>query len=104
MGHVRPSGYARSAMTEQTTLPSPAEAPAGSPRPWKARAARRVVEQAQALLDDALVLTHTAGGLRERVRDAYTATREVRVHAVLRTVGVTALEERRKKLRVAVLE
>lgn len=91
-------------MTEQTTLPSPADAPAGSPRPWKARAARRVVEQAQALLDDARLLTTADLGLRERVRDAYTATREVRVHADLRTVGVTALEERRKKLRVAVLE
>jgi superfamily II DNA or RNA helicase len=95
-------------MTEQTTLSSPADAPAhapaGSPRPWKARAARRVVGQAQALLDDARLLTTADAGLRERVRDAYTATREVRVHADLRTVGVTALEDRRKKLRVAVLE
>src|SRR5688500_18931002 len=102
MGHVRPSGYARSAMTEQTTLPSPPAAPAGPPRPWKARAARRTVEQAHGLLDDARLLTTADAGLRERVRDAYTATREVRVHAVLRTVGVTALEDRRKKLRVAV--
>ena len=91
-------------MTEQTTLPSPAGAPARSSRPWKARAARRVVERAQALLDDARLLTTADSGLRERVRDAYTATREVRVHADLRTVGVPALEDRRKKLRVAVLE
>ncbi|GAB2479192.1 DEAD/DEAH box helicase [Promicromonospora xylanilytica] len=91
-------------MTEQTTLPSPADAPAGPARPWRARAARRVVEQAHELLGDAHLLTRAAAGLRERVRDAYTATREVRVHADLRTVGVTALEERRKKLRVAVLE
>jgi SNF2 family DNA or RNA helicase len=62
------------------------------------------VEQAQALLDDARLLTTADVGLREQVRDAYTATREVRVHADLRTVGVAALEERRKKLRVAVLE
>ncbi|WP_036969531.1 hypothetical protein, partial [Promicromonospora kroppenstedtii] len=94
-------------MTEQTTLPSPADTPAaptGLARPWKARAARRVLEQAEALLDDARLLTTADLGLRERVRDAYTATREVRVHADLRTVSVTALEERRKKLRVAVLE
>ncbi|WP_423463971.1 DEAD/DEAH box helicase [Promicromonospora sp. MS192] len=94
-------------MTEQTTLPSPADTPAAvpaPPRPWKARAARRVLEQAGALLDDARLLTTADLGLRERVRDAYTATREVCVHADLRTVPVTALEERRKKLRVAVLE
>ncbi|MFI2486439.1 DEAD/DEAH box helicase [Promicromonospora kroppenstedtii] len=94
-------------MTEQTTLPSPADTPAaptGPLRPWKARAARRVLEQAEALLDDARLLTTADLGLRERVRDAYTATREVRVHADLRAVSVTALEERRKKLRVAVLE
>lgn len=91
-------------MTEQSTLPSPAGAPAGPTRPWTARAARRVLEQAQDLLDDARLLTTADLGLRERVRDAYTATREVRVHADLRTVPVTALEERRKKLRVAVLE
>lgn len=91
-------------MTEQSTLPSPAGTPAGPTRPWTARAARRVLEQAQDLLDDARLLTTADLGLRERVRDAYTATREVRVHADLRTVPVTALEERRKKLRVAVLE
>src|SRR5690606_8355222 len=108
-GHVRPSGYARSAMTEQSTLPSPpAAVPAAPPRTsarsWSPRAARRVLQRAGDLLDDARLLTTAERPLRERVRDAYAATREVRVHADLRAVPVTALEERRRKLRVAVLE
>ncbi|MFC7022326.1 DEAD/DEAH box helicase [Promicromonospora thailandica] len=91
-------------MTEQSTLTDPADAPAVPPRTWKPRAARRVLDQARDLLADARLLTTADLDLRERVRDAYTATREVRVHAGLRTVPVMALEERRKKLRVAVLE
>lgn len=95
-------------MTEQTTLPAPAAAPAAAPaepdRPPRPRAARRTLEQATVLVDDARLLTTADHDLRERVRAAYTATREVRVSAVLRTVGVTALEDLRKKLRVAVLE
>ncbi|HEV6955123.1 MAG TPA: DEAD/DEAH box helicase [Promicromonospora sp.] len=96
-------------MTEQSTLPSPpAAVPAAPPRTsarsWSPRAARRVLQRAGDLLDDARLLTTAEHPLRERVRDAYAATREVRVHADLRAVPVTALEERRRKLRVAVLE
>ncbi|MFC6510465.1 DEAD/DEAH box helicase [Promicromonospora citrea] len=96
-------------MTEQSTLPSPPPAapaapPRSLPRTWSPRAARRVLDQARSLLDDARLLTTADGDLRERVREAYTATREVRVHADLRAVPVTVLEERRKKLRVAVLQ
>src|SRR5690606_35404805 len=96
-GHVRPSGYARSAMTEQSTLPSPpAAVPAAPPRTsarsWSPRAARRVLQRAGDLLDDARLLTTAEHPLRERVRDAYAATREVRVHADLRAVPVRSAE------------
>ncbi|WP_125777787.1 DEAD/DEAH box helicase [Antribacter gilvus] len=71
---------------------------------WKPGPARRVLDDAHARLDDSRLVLTADADLREHVRSAYTAVREVRVHAELRTVPVAALEELRKKLKVTVLE
>lgn len=71
--------------------------------PIKSREVRQVVEEATARLADARLLLASDGPYREKVRAAYLAARQVRVHADLRTVGVEELEKRRKKLKVAVL-
>ncbi|MCF4121932.1 DEAD/DEAH box helicase [Antribacter sp. KLBMP9083] len=71
---------------------------------WKPAAARRVVAEATARLDDARLLLSADAPLRDRVRDAYGATREVRIRGELRAVPVEALAEVRPRLRVSVLE
>lgn len=68
-----------------------------------AREARQVVEQAAARLGDARLLLEPDAPYRERVREAYEATRRVRLRAELVSVRVEELETRRKKLKVAVL-